>query len=192
MKPVIWKLTPDDRPRPTLFVDRDGVIIVDAGYLSEPGEVSLLPGSAAALARAAAAGWRLVCLTNQSGIGRGYYSVEQFRVVQRRVDALLACQGVVLDGLLFCPHDPDAGCGCRKPAVGMLEEASRLIAWTPGSWMVGDKVSDLDLARRGDLHPVLVRTGNGAQVVRQGLQGDAAVCDDLAAAVDLILAGGRS
>jgi len=190
MKPRVWKLEIDRRPRPTLFVDRDGVIIEDAHYLARAEDVRLLPGSAHALAAAAAAGWRLICLTNQSGIGRGLYDEDQFRAVQMRLDDLLAAEGVVLDGLLYCPHDPDAGCGCRKPAPGMVEEAARSIVWTPDSWMVGDKASDLGLARRADLRPALVRTGYGARTEREGDQGGAPVFDDLAAAVTAILGGG--
>ena len=191
MNPGIWRLAADPCPRPTLFLDRDGVIIEDAHYLSSPDDVRLIPGSAEALAVAAAADWRLVCLTNQSGIGRGYYTEAQFHAVQTRVDELLAARGVVLDGVLYCPHDPDAACGCRKPALGMIEAAASKIIWSSGSVMIGDKVADLDLGRGAGLTPMLVRTGKGADVEQAGLQRGAVVYDDLAAAIVHVLGGGR-
>lgn len=183
-----------DRPEPVLFVDRDGVIIEDANYIRDPGDVVLVPGAAAALSRARAAGLRVVVLTNQSGIGRGYYDEADFTAVQDRVDALLAAEGVVLDGLFYCTHAPEAGCNCRKPRPGLLEAAARSFRWTTDrAWMVGDKTSDLELGRRAGLEAYLVRTGQGAEAAAAlapapGLH----VVDDLAAAVDRILASESS
>ncbi len=178
------------RDRPTLFLDRDGVLIEDRGYVHDPGEVALLPGVPEALARARAAGLRLVGLSNQSGIGRGLYGESDFAAVQARVDELLAAGGVRLDALFYCPHAPGDGCRCRKPAPGLLEEAARLFAWPRrGSWLVGDKLGDVDLALAAGLAAVLVRTGQGETAAAR-LDGRAGVLvvADLPAAVAAILA----
>jgi D-glycero-D-manno-heptose 1,7-bisphosphate phosphatase len=184
---------PDDADpqRPTLFLDRDGVVMEDAGYVARPEDVRLVPGAAAALRSAAAAGLRLVLLTNQSGIGRGYYAESDFRRVQSRLEELLAGEGVRLDAVFACPHAPEDDCACRKPRPGMAEALRRTHGWSARrAWMVGDKASDLGLARRAGLRPLLVRTGEGAATEAAGGAGSAPVHDDLAAAVAAILEEG--
>jgi lipopolysaccharide heptosyltransferase II len=187
--PIVLRRPADDgAPRPTLFLDRDGVVIEDTGYVSDPAAVRLLPGVAAALRAAAAAGLRTVLLTNQSGIGRGHYGEDAFRAVQARVDALLAAAGVRLDAVLACPHAPQDDCNCRKPRTGLLDALRRTHRWDPRrSRLVGDKASDLALARRAGLRPHLVRTGEGAATERAGTTRGAPVHDDLAAAVSVLL-----
>jgi len=177
---------------PALFVDRDGVIIEDAHYLRDPDGVRLLPGAAAALRRARGAGWLVVGISNQSGIGRGLYTEADFTAVQRRVDEELAAQGAVLDALYYCPHAPAEGCRCRKPAPGLLEEAAARFTWAPRcSWVVGDKASDVALARAAGLHGCLVLTGKGASEASRA-EGAELICADLAAAVDAILGRNRA
>ncbi len=174
---------------PTLFLDRDGVIIEDTDYISDPARVSLIPGAAAALARARDAGFRLVVLTNQSGIGRGYYTDRDFAAVQMRVDHLLAEAGIVLDAVYYCPHAPEAACNCRKPRPGLLDAAAASFTWTSDrAWMIGDKLSDVRLGRQAGLGAYLVRTGQGDKSA-EGLAPDSmiTVVVDLAAAVDDIL-----
>ncbi|MFH1842153.1 MAG: HAD family hydrolase [bacterium] len=181
-------------PTPILFLDRDGVIIEDRNYISRPEQVVLIPGVATALRRARDAGLQLVGISNQSGIGRGLYSEDDFVAVQTRVDQLLAREQVVLDALYYCPHAPEENCDCRKPAPGLLREARRHFAWTPSrSWLVGDKVSDVELARAEQLGALLVLTGQGAQQ-RQLLPGATTVrvCADLDEAVAWILGEERS
>ncbi len=177
------------RARPVLFLDRDGVLIEDLHYLREPARVRLERGAADALRRARAAGYDLVGLSNQSGIGRGLYTEEEFAAVQRRVDDLLSADGIALDALFYCPHAPAAGCRCRKPGPGLLEEAALLFTWLPAlCWLIGDKRSDLQLARAAGLRACLVRTGKGAAAERELAGGEAdLVAEDLAAAVPLIL-----
>ncbi len=177
-----------------LFLDRDGVIIVDKDYLSDPDAVELVPGAGAAMARAARAGRLLVGLSNQSGFGRGYFGQAELDAVMKRVEAELAREGVVLDGLYYCPHAPDQGCRCRKPGPGLLEEASASFAWEAGrTWVIGDKASDVELGRRHGLGAVLVGTGYGAQqaeLVRAAWPADPRVlfAVDLPAAIAMILA----
>ncbi len=167
------------------------MLIVDADYISDPSLVELIPGSAAALARARDAGLLLVCLTNQSGIGRGYYSESDFFAVQDRVDELLLREGVALDLVCYCPHSPEEGCSCRKPGTGLLDEAAGLFRWEPAaSAMVGDKLSDVDLALNAGLKPLLVLTGKGRDESESiGGRVGVEVVPDLAAAVDVLLSG---
>jgi histidinol-phosphate phosphatase family protein len=193
---VIWKAPArgERMTGPVLFLDRDGVIIIDKDYLSDPDAVELVPGAGAAMARAAQAGWLLVGLSNQSGFGRGYFGQAELAAVMKRVDAELAREGVTLDGLYYCPHAPDQGCRCRKPGPGLLEEASASFAWDAGrSWVIGDKASDVELGRRYGLGAVLVGTGYGpqqAELVRAAWPDDPRVlfAVDLPGAVAMIVA----
>ncbi len=187
---------PEGAPAPSadvdsriLFLDRDGVLISDADYLSDPDGVKLIPGVAGALARARRIGVRLICVTNQSGIGRGYYTEADFFAVQARVDEALREGGVVLDAVYYCPHAPEAACRCRKPATGLLDEAALRFRWDPArSAMVGDKLSDIDLGLAAGLRPFLVRTGEGlGSESRIGDRAGVTVVDDLPAAVALFL-----
>lgn len=173
-----------------LFLDRDGVIIEDAHYLHDPGGVRLLPGVAPALRRMRDAGWLLIGVSNQSGIGRGLYGEREFAAVQRRVDAELASRGAWLDALYYCPHAPQAACACRKPEPGLLQEAAARFHWTPErSWLVGDKATDIELARRAGLSACLVLTGRESGTVAQAArEASTLVCADLSAAVAHILA----
>ncbi len=181
-------------PARILFLDRDGVIIEDAQYIRDPERVRLLPGAAEALRRARAAGWRIVGLSNQSGIGRGLYGEADFAAVQRRVDAELERAGAGLDALYYCPHAPEAGCRCRKPGLGLLEEAAGRFVWSAAaSWLVGDKASDVALALTAGLRACLVLTGEGARQAALLPPGaPVVVVDDLAAAVTRLLAGDPS
>lgn len=177
---------------PALFLDRDGVVIIDRGYLSDPDRVDLLPGVAETMAEASAAGYLLVGVSNQSGLGRGLFTAEDLARVMTRVDELLAEAGTGFDGFFFCPHAPQAGCDCRKPATGLLQEAGESCRWDPArSWVVGDKICDVALGRNGGLGGVLVRTGYGAgqeaEVTRRWPDDDRVlVADDLPTAFELI------
>lgn len=176
---------------PVLFLDRDGTIVEERHYLRKPADVVLLPRAAAAMRRAREHGYRLVGLSNQSGIGRGIIEEAAFQSVQRRVDRLLRDEGGQLDALFYCPHAPDAGCRCRKPAPGLLEEASAWLTWPLArSWVIGDKACDVQLGLAGGMGAVLVLTGHG--VAQQQLLDPAArayVAGDLAGAVAHVLAG---
>ena len=181
--------------RHAVFVDRDGTLIVERDYLADPTGVRLVPGAVGALASLRAAGFVLVVVTNQSGIARGLYRLEDYHAVAERLDAVLAEAGVSVDGTYFCPHHPDytGPCRCRKPGVGMyVKAAGDLGLDLPASWYVGDKITDvlpaLGLGGRG----VLVRSGYGREL-EGAAPGSVAVADDLTAAAGLILASvGRS
>jgi D-glycero-D-manno-heptose 1,7-bisphosphate phosphatase len=157
-------------PRPALFLDRDGVINVDVGYLHRPGDLALIDGSAEAIARVNRLGVPVVVITNQAGIGRGYYDEAAFRAVQAKLEQVLAERGAHLDGCYFCPHHPVHGvgrlrvaCDCRKPKPGLLLQASRELGLDlAASLLIGDKDSDLEAGRAAGCTTLLVRTGYGA------------------------------
>ncbi|WP_243364718.1 D-glycero-alpha-D-manno-heptose-1,7-bisphosphate 7-phosphatase [Fundidesulfovibrio terrae] len=145
------------------LVDRDGTIIVEKHYLHDPAQVELVPGAGEALGRLKRAGVRLFVVTNQSGIGRGYYSEQDFRAVQARLEELLAPYGVAFDGVAFCPHAPDERCACRKPEPGMWEELRSRHGLAPDETvMIGDNASDVAFGlASGMAQSVLVLTGHG-------------------------------
>lgn len=135
--------------KPWLLLDRDDTILDDPGYLSDPSAVKFLPGAIEGLQRFQAQGWPLVVVTNQSGIGRGYYTEGELTLVHARFEELLRSEGVQLAGLYHCPHAPNEGCACRKPATKMAEDASNELGLRlPDAVMVGDKASDLEFGRR--------------------------------------------
>jgi histidinol-phosphate phosphatase family protein len=196
----VWRSCPESwlgHRGPVLFLDRDGVVIADRDYLGDPREVQVLPGVAATMLAAREAGFAVVGVSNQSGLGRGFFTPADFSAVMERLDELLARQGAEFDGFYYCPHAPQEDCDCRKPKGGLLAEAARRLTWNPDhSWVVGDKVSDLALGRDHDLGAVLVRTGYGKQAegeVRDRWSADprVLVADDLPSAWLKIQAAGE-
>lgn len=132
-----------------LLLDRDDTVLDDPGYLQDPQQVVFLPGALAGLARFYKAGWPLVVITNQSGLGRGYFSLAQLDAVHRRFYEILEEHQISLAGLYFCPHAPDEGCRCRKPETELAERAALELGLELNrAVMVGDKSSDLLLGRR--------------------------------------------
>src|SRR5205823_10783092 len=113
---------------PVVFLDRDGTLNWDPGYLNDPVAMRLLPGVGAAVARLNQAGLKAVLVTNQSGVGRGIISLEALGSIHQRLRELLAESGAWLDGIYACLHRPDEGCGCRQPASGLVAQARREIA----------------------------------------------------------------
>lgn len=149
--------------RPAAFLDRDGTLIVEREYLADPEGVELTPGAVAALRRLQQAGYALVLVTNQSGIGRGLYTLEDFRAVQARIEKQLAAEGITLDGVYFCPHHPDEECSCRKPGLALFRRAAEeLDLDLGGSVFIGDRVRDVAPAAVLGGRAFLVGTGYGA------------------------------
>lgn len=185
---------PTAPPRPAVFLDRDGTLIVERNYLSDPAGVELLPGATTALKQLREAGFRLVVATNQSGIGRGYYTIEDMHRVNARLVELLRADGVDLAGIYFSPEGPDASSTTRKPLPGMLLAArDELGLDLSRSYMVGDKLADVECGRNAGVRAaLLVRTGWGADHERDHADGlaaaNAVVVDDLPAAAAWILA----
>jgi len=176
-------------PPRAVFLDRDGTLIEERVYLSDPEQVVLLPGVASALSDLREAGFKLVVVTNQSGIAQGLYSETEFRTVSNRLDDLLAEAGSPVDATMYCPHHPDFGpaCDCRKPATGMYHQAaSELGLDLAHSYYVGDKALDVTPALELGGVGVLVRTGYGADESAR-VPMDTVVVQDLEEAARLIL-----
>jgi len=151
--------------RPAAFLDRDGTIIVEREFLADPAGVELIPGAADGMRALRRAGFALVVVTNQSGIGRGLFDLPQFRAVQARLDEILAAEEIHLDGVYLCPHRPDDGCDCRKPAPALYCQAAHELGLDlRASLYIGDRLSDVDAALTLGGTGILVRTGYGAAV----------------------------
>jgi histidinol-phosphate phosphatase family protein len=134
--------------KPAVFLDRDGTLIVDPGYPKDPELVELLPGVVEALTRFRDAGFALVVISNQAGVGRGIITPEQARAVHTRFLAIFAKQGIRFDDVRYCFHAPAEGCPCRKPSPRMIvESAAALELDVSQSFMIGDKSSDVEAGR---------------------------------------------
>ena len=183
-----------DGGRGAVFLDRDGTIIEDTGYLHEPEAVRLLPGAALAIRRLNHAGWPVIVISNQSGIARGLYPESDYHSVQQRLDELLHAQDARVDASLFCPHHPDftGPCACRKPGTKLFKEAAVRLGVDPQrSWFVGDRLSDVTPAVSlggGAGWGLLVRTGEGQAHQGQAEALGVRVVTDIAAAAAVILA----
>lgn len=147
-----------------VFVDRDGVLIRDRHYLADPDGVKVYAGVPAALKALRRAGFKIVVVSNQSGVARGYLTRRQVDAVHARLKALLARAGAKWDALYYSPHGPDSGHPWRKPGTGMLLAARRRLGLDfKTSYLVGDKTSDIECARRAGCRAILVRTGKAGR-----------------------------
>lgn len=177
--------------RRAVFLDRDGTIIEDAGYLRDPGQVRLLPGAGPAISRLNAGGWLTLVVTNQSGIARGLLTEEDYRRTERRLDELLAASGAHVDGHYFCPHLPEVSgpCECRKPGALLYRQAAeRFHIDLPGSWWVGDRARDVLPAAAFGARGILVLGALAETDLRARPPHRVLQSADLAGAVQLILA----
>ncbi len=184
---------------PLLVLDRDGVINHDSdAYIRRLEEWHPIEGSIEAIARLSRAGYRVVIATNQSGLGRGYFDLDTLEAIHARLCSLVEQAGGGIAGIFYCPHLPDAGCDCRKPATGLLRAIERELGESAaGAWFVGDSLKDLQAARAHGCKPALVRTGKGESTASALQRADVAlpdpagvpVFDDLAAAAEHILQG---
>jgi D-glycero-D-manno-heptose 1,7-bisphosphate phosphatase len=177
--------------RRAIFLDRDGTLNVDKDYLSNPAQLEIISGVGSALRRLMDAGYLLFIVTNQSGIGRGYYTLADMQAVHERLCAELARDGVRFEKIYFAPEAPEAPSRGRKPSPQFLFDARDEFGLDLAqSYMIGDKRIDLECGcKAGVKKSILVRTGYGAEVEkRAGGQLDGAiVADDLPAAAELIL-----
>lgn len=130
--------------RAAVFFDRDGTLMRDVDFASRPEQVELMPGAADAVRTLSENGWYIVLVTNQSGIGRGLFTPDDYARVHARMVELLANQGAKLDAAYHCPHAPDEECDCRKPGVGMFQQAAREHDLDlTRSWCIGDRWRDV-------------------------------------------------
>ena len=148
-----------------VLLDRDGTIIKECHYLSDPELVELLPGAAEGLRLMVEMGLGLVGVTNQSAIGRGFFDETRLFQIHQRLRELLELEGVHLEEIYFCPHIPADNCQCRKPRTGLIRSAAKKFGFKPqDSFVIGDKPCDIELGQRVGASTVLVRTGYGAEV----------------------------
>lgn len=177
-----------------VFLDRDGVIIREVNYLRRLEQIKVLRGSPEAIRRLREAGYKIIVVTNQSGVARGYLTRSALSAIHRELKRRLGLSGARLDALYFCPHHPQAGarklCSCRKPGIGMLKAArSRFGIDMKKSYLVGDSLRDVQTARNAGCRAVLVRTGHGGRDGGFKVRPDR-VCRNLAKAADWILKEG--
>ena len=150
-----------------VFLDRDGTVTEEVGYLTSLDMLKLIQGAGAAIKRLNEAGYKVVLVTNQSGVARGYFSESLVDDAHDLLRRMLMKDSALLDGIYYCPHHPTAGnspytvvCDCRKPETGLLDRAARDLAIDlKQSFMVGDKWSDVELGHRAGMRSILVRTG---------------------------------
>jgi D-glycero-D-manno-heptose 1,7-bisphosphate phosphatase len=183
--------------RPAVFLDRDGNLNEDVGYLSELSQLTLYPWAIDAVRLLNRAGYLVVVVTNQGGIGRGVIRPEFVPELHAEIDRRLVLGGAKVDAWYYCPHHPEAIiedlralCRCRKPATGMVDDAARDLGIDlTRSWVIGDKWGDVQVGERMGGRSILVRTGWGVleEAVRPEGQAVEAVCDSLADAVAVVL-----
>jgi D-glycero-D-manno-heptose 1,7-bisphosphate phosphatase len=175
--------------RPVVFLDRDGTLIEDPGYLDDPAGVHLLPGVPEALRALQGAGYARIVITNQSGIGRGRFTEAAFHRVEAELARQLAEHGASTDRTYWCPHLPDAGCACRKPGTAHHRSAANEHGLDLArSWCIGDRLGDIAAAPALGGRAILVATGEGHRHLEAARARGVPVAGDLLAAVRFLLA----
>jgi D-glycero-D-manno-heptose 1,7-bisphosphate phosphatase len=170
-----------------VILDRDGTIIVDRNYLSDHDGVELLPSAASGLQKIQALGLRLVLITNQSGVGRGFFSMKDVDALHQRMTTFLEEHDIKLEGIFVCPHTPGDGCECRKPQPGLARlAADHLGISLADSFVIGDKACDIQLGHNIGATTFLVRTGYGDNEARNGRCKPHFIVTDLLEAAQLI------
>jgi D-glycero-D-manno-heptose 1,7-bisphosphate phosphatase len=140
-----------------VILDRDGTVVVDRHYLSEPAGLELLPGAAEGLRQLYERGHKLVVITNQSGVGRGLLSLQRLDEIHDRLREMVSAVGARLAEVYFCPHLPEDDCTCRKPRLGLLTRAASELGFNPANTIViGDKLSDVEFGRRAGATTILI------------------------------------
>ena len=187
-----------------VFLDRDGTVNEEVGYLTDIDKLRLIPDAGAAIRKLNEAGFLVVLVTNQAGVARGYFPESLVAEAHARLDELLQAEGARLDAVYYCPHHPTAGtssytraCDCRKPGTGLIDQASRdLPIDVKHSYMVGDKWSDVELGQRAGTAAVLVRSGYAADdpgnVRPQHVVEPEFIAHDIAEAADWIIADSKA
>lgn len=174
-----------------IILDRDGVINHDSDeYIKSPDEWAPIPGSLEAIARLKRAGYTVVVASNQSGVGRGLFTLDMLHKINEKMQREAAEAGGSLDEIFYCPHAPQDNCACRKPKPGLLRDiATKFNHDLKGVPAVGDNLRDIEAAQAVGAKPVLVRTGKGMETIKSGkLPAGVEIHDDLSAYVDALLA----
>jgi D-glycero-D-manno-heptose 1,7-bisphosphate phosphatase len=191
------------KKNPAVFLDRDGTICEEVGYLDSVDRFRLLPRSSAAIKILNEQGFKAVVITNQSGVARGYFSESRLKEIHRELERRLREDGASLDAIYYCPHHPLEGeppyrlvCECRKPNPGLvLQAAKELDIDLPASYAIGDRFADLACGQRVGAKGVLVLTGYGKEEIQSGIEKceppPAFIADDLYEAVQWIIRDGK-
>ena len=173
-----------------IILDRDGVINQDSdNYIRSPNEWNAIPGSLKAIAKLTQNNYRVIVASNQPGITRQKFTIDDLNAIHRKMMTHLDQFGATIEAIFFCPHDPNHGCNCRKPKPGMLIDIIERLHITPAEiFFVGDSSHDIKAAKAAQVKPVLVRTGNGARWDDSGHAPiDVPVYNDLGEFVDELL-----
>lgn len=174
--------------RRAVFLDRDGVLNEEVDYLGKAEDLSMIPGAAGAVKRLRAAGFKVIVVSNQSGVARGYFTQDDLRQVTDRLVVELENEGTKVDAVYYCCHGPDAACACRKPGTALLEQAAaRFKLDLRDCVFVGDTTTDVKTARAVGCAAVLVRTGKGGRDGKFDGQEPDFTAEDLSEAADWIL-----
>ncbi len=182
-----------------IFLDKDGTLVHDVPYNIDPARIRLTPGAGKGLAILQRAGYRLIVVSNQSGVARGYFGEEALVPVQARLSELLASHGVTLDGFYYCPHHPQGSvlqyavtCACRKPAPGLLRlAAEELDLALAESWMIGDILDDVEAGHRAGCRTILIDNGNETEWILSSERHPDYTTSNLGQAAQLILKNER-
>ena len=188
-------LVKNDHTRRAVFLDRDGTINVEKDYLHKIEDFEFIPGAPEAIRSLKDAGFLVIVVSNQSGIGRGYFDEQAVEILHRHIQEALAHYGTSIDAFYFCPHHPDEGvgdykivCDCRKGVPGMLLQAAvEHNIDLQQSFMIGDKLADVEAGERADCQSILVKTGYGETIASKPEVALVPKCLDLACAAKLIL-----
>jgi D-glycero-D-manno-heptose 1,7-bisphosphate phosphatase len=173
-------------PDKVVILDRDGTLVIDRGYLHDPDGLEFEPGAAEGLRWLHSSGFRLVVISNQSGVGRGLFNLEQLQAMNARLHSMVESAGARLERIYVCPHAPSAGCGCRKPALGLLKRAAADLGFNPAAaTMIGDKESDIEFGRRAGARTILIAPR--VQMTQLRIPPDVVVRDLMEAARAVIL-----
>ncbi|MFC1637461.1 D-glycero-beta-D-manno-heptose 1,7-bisphosphate 7-phosphatase [Candidatus Margulisiibacteriota bacterium] len=178
-----------------VFLDRDGTIVEDVGYMNSPKQLEFIPGSIKAIKKLNEAGYKVVVITNQAGVARGLITEDMLQTIDKTLHKWILSGGAHLDGIYYCPHHPDHGvypykqvCECRKPHPGLIKRAHRDLDIDPAqSFMIGDKATDVEAGKRAGTKTVFVRSGRG-QAEEKKINGKPDhITENLAEAVDWLL-----
>jgi D-glycero-D-manno-heptose 1,7-bisphosphate phosphatase len=170
-----------------VFIDKDGTLIHDVPYNIDPANVRLTAGAGQALRHMKNAGYKVIVISNQSGVAKGLFEERALLPVNERIQTLLAPYGVKVDAFYYCPHGPGHGCECRKPKPGMiLRAAADHVIDLKRSWMIGDILHDVEAGNRAGCHTIHFDNGGETEWVRGDYRQPLYAVKDLAAAADII------
>ncbi len=180
-----------------VFLDRDGTLIEDSGYISSPAQIKFIPGAIAAVKQLNEAGYKVVIISNQSGVARGLLTEDMLQTIDKTIHRHVLSGGGHIDASYYCPHHPEHGvypykqeCDCRKPHPGLIKRAVRdKNLETAGSFMIGDHHADVETGKRAGVKTIFVRTGHGPEEEKKLKERPDHIAGDLAEAVRWILHG---